>query len=242
MIRKLPNFTKKTANHFKKSRKISQTSTMSLIRLTKSTRGKDAIIDKNYHKYTLNSTGKNVIYWACANRDCKARISTRKSTGNLVGQSIPLHDHGNQLLLKKAKEHEVAVLDNLANVPAATTKAVLQQISTNILASSSPGLLSSTSSAGAVKMALWRKKQKINPRPKIPESHLDIMDEQIPDKLTKTADGAEFLLLKSWTNEEETDSCLLFLSDWGAQILKTHSTWLMDGTFKSAPKPYSQVK
>ena len=142
---------------------------MSLIRLTKSTRGKDAIIDNNYHKYTFNSTGKNVNYWTCANRSCKARISTRKSTGNLVGQSIPLHDHGNQLLIKKAKEHGVAVLDNLANVPAATTKAVLQQISTNILASSSPGLLSSTSSAGAVKMALWRKKQKINPRPKIPD-------------------------------------------------------------------------
>ena len=31
---------------------------MSLIRLTKSTRGKDAIIDNNYHKYTFNSTGK----------------------------------------------------------------------------------------------------------------------------------------------------------------------------------------
>ena len=31
------------------------------------------------------------------------------------------------------------------------------------------------------------------------------MEEQIPDKLTKTADGAEFLILKSWTNEEETD-------------------------------------
>ena len=137
---------------------------MSLIRLTKSSRVKDAIIDNNYHKYTFNSTGKNVNYWTCANRSCKARISTRKSTGNLVGQSIPLHDHGNQLLTKKAKEHEVAVLDNLANVPAATTKAVLQQISTNILASSSPGLLSSTSSAGAVKIALWRKKQKINPR------------------------------------------------------------------------------
>ena len=50
----------------------------------------------------------------------------------------------------------------MANVPAATTKAVLQQIS---IASSSPGLLSSTSSSGAVKMALWRKKQKIYPRP-----------------------------------------------------------------------------
>ena len=32
---------------------------MSLIRLTKSTRGQDAIIDNN-NKYTFNSTGKNV--------------------------------------------------------------------------------------------------------------------------------------------------------------------------------------
>ena len=62
-------------------------------------------------------------------------------------------------------------------------------------------------------MALWRKTQKINPRPKIPESHLDIIEERKLEKLTKTADGAEFLILKSWTNEEETDSCLLFLSD-----------------------------
>ena len=50
----------KTANHLKKIRKITKTSTMSLKRLTKSSRGKDAIIDNNYHKYTFNSTGKNV--------------------------------------------------------------------------------------------------------------------------------------------------------------------------------------
>ena len=31
---------------------------MSRIRLTKRTRGKDAIIDNNYHKYTFNSTEK----------------------------------------------------------------------------------------------------------------------------------------------------------------------------------------
>ena len=98
---------------------------MSLKRLTKSTRGKDAIINNNYHKYTFNSTGKNVKYWTSSKRRCKARISTRKSTGNLVGKSNPLHEHGNQ----KAKEHVFAVLDNLANVPAATTKAVLQLIS-----------------------------------------------------------------------------------------------------------------
>ena len=165
---------------------------MSLIRLTQTSRGKDAIIDRNYHRYTKNSSGKAVNYWACANRSCSARISTRKSTGRLVGESIPTHDHGNQLLRRMAKDHESEVLDNLANVPAATTKAVLQQISTNILASSSPGIHSSTSSAGAIKMAPWRKKQKLNPLPKIPKSLDDNMAAQIPDKFTKTADGADF--------------------------------------------------
>jgi len=119
--------------------------------LTKSTRGKDAIIDNNYHKYTFNSSGKNVNYWTCAHRSCKARISTWKSTGNLVGQSIPLHDHGNQLQIKKAKEHEVAVLDNLANMfQQLPQRQSCSKLVTNILASSSPGLQSSTSSAGAV--------------------------------------------------------------------------------------------
>ena len=103
----------------------------------------------------------------------------------LVGESVPTHDHGNQLLQRMAKDHGSEVLDNLANVPAATNKAVLQQISTNIQASSSPGILSSTSSAGAIKMALWRKKQRLNPRPKIPESHDDIMAAQIQTNLLK---------------------------------------------------------
>ena len=90
-------------------------------------------------------------------------------------------------------------------------------------------------------MAFCRKKQKVNPSSKILKSHLDIMEEQIPDQ-SKTADGAELLIPKSWTNEEETDSCLLFQSEGGAQLFKTHSMWLMDGTFKSASKPSSQVK
>ena len=84
---------------------------MSRIRLTKPTRGKDAIIDNNYHKYTFNSTGKNVNYWTCTNRSCKAKISTLKLTGNLVGQSIPLPDK--EYLQQVA--HELQKLENLLN-------------------------------------------------------------------------------------------------------------------------------
>ncbi len=71
---------------------------MSLIGLTKSTCGKDAIIDNNYHKYTFNSTGKNVNYWTCANRSCKARISTSSSTVELVYSIRILFDDTSQKL------------------------------------------------------------------------------------------------------------------------------------------------
>ena len=34
---------------------------------------------------------------------------------------------------------------------------------------------------------------------------------------------------------------VMFMGDWGAEILKTHSTWLFDGTFQSCPEPFAQI-
>ena len=67
MLENHEHFTKKTANHLKKIRKITKSSTMSLITLTKSSRGKGAIIDNNYHKYTFNSMGKCLLLDLCKN-------------------------------------------------------------------------------------------------------------------------------------------------------------------------------
>ena len=96
-------------------------------------------------------------------------------------------------------------------------------------------------SAGATKMALWREKNKVNPTPKLPRNFEDIINSQLPDKFTKTNDNGDFLILQSWTNDAEQDGLLVFLSDFGADILRTHSFWLLDGTFRSAPAPFTQV-
>ena len=67
------------------------------------------------------------------------------------------------------------------------------------------------------------------------------MNTDVPDKYTKAADGGEFLRYKDYVDSEESQPLVIFMSQWGADILKNHSTWLFDGTFKSAPNPFTQV-
>ena len=123
-----------------RTKTISARTMSELISYQKSSRGKDVVIDKNKFKYT-NNGNKNgsVNYWRCSNRGCSARILTRKSTGELK---------------QAAKEIETELIKSYAKVDGSTSKQVLIEISNNVMGSNSPRLLSSVSSAGAVKMAL----------------------------------------------------------------------------------------
>ena len=96
-------------------------------------------------------------------------------------------------------------------------------------------------SAGTMKLALCREKKKLNSTPKLPKSYEDIIDSILPREFTQTNDKGDFLILQSWTNEAKDEGLLVFLSDFGASILKRHSLWLLDGTFKSTPAPFKQV-
>ena len=51
----------------------------------------------------------------------------------------------------------------------------------------------------------------------------------------KTNDGKDFLRLKSWTNEDENEAVLVYISNTGAQVL-VHGWNLPDHSF-----PFSQV-
>ena len=71
--------------------------------------------------------------------------------------------------------------------------------------------------------------------PTIPKSHDDVMDQQFPDILQQTCDKQDFLVYKDWVNAQETLSMLVFLSDWGANVMKNSTTiWYLDGTFRTA--------
>ena len=66
------------------------------------------------------------------------------------------------------------------------------------------------------------------------------MNIELPTKFTQAAHGGEFMFHKDWV--ERTQPLVRFMSRWSANILKTHLVWLFDGTFKSAPLPFSHFK
>ena len=98
-------------------------------------------------------------------------------------------------------------------------------------------------SKNAIKVSLFREKNKVNPAPPIPKAgdFASFMSITFPEKFAKTHDGAEFLRMKCWTNDDEDQAMLVFISDTGAHVLRTHKVWLLDGTFSTAPAPFSQV-
>ena len=131
----------------------------------------------------------------------------------------------------------------MAQLNSATHSHALKEITSNIQHSTTPNLICGMRSKNAIKLSFWREKRKVNPIPAIPKAgdFASIMDGDFPQQFAKTNDGSEFLILQCWTNEEETEAMLVFLSNTGAQVLKSHKVWLLDGTFRSSPSPFKQV-
>ena len=171
-------------------------------------------------------------------KDPVLQLLLQENQQEILSERNFLITHVNKLIKQIAKDTEKVVLEKYAGVHGSIPSAVLQEISVNMLESSFPGQIASASSAGAIKMKLWRQKQVGNPHPKIPKTHTEYIEtNELPDTLCKTADGADFLFYKERIGEEE--SVAFFMSQWGVDVLKSHKIWLFDGTFSSAPVPFA---
>ncbi len=64
----------------------------------------------------------------------------------------------------------------------------------------------------------------------------------MPEEYILTSNNMEFLRYCDWSNvNTKQDGLIIYISDFGAEVLKKNQTWLMDGTFSSAPEPFKQV-
>ena len=90
--------------------------------------------------YTENRKGQDTTQYCCSKRSCNATLTMSNVTGELVGENLPQHNHGSKIMKKVAKETEDKVVDRFASVPGTSASAVLQEISSNILASNFPGI------------------------------------------------------------------------------------------------------
>ena len=62
-----------------------------------------------------------------------------------------------------------------------------------------------------------------------------------PEKYTTTADGDNFLLMKDLVSENSDAAMVMFMSPFGRQLLQSSKFWLADGTFWTAPPPFTQI-
>jgi hypothetical protein len=213
---------------------------MSIVNILTTARGSQQAVDPHGFRYHQNRKLDKVTYWRCTTKDCSVRLISRNSSSLLVGET-PVHEHTTNILKQQAKSVEKGIIKKYATLPRTSTKAMLCEISQNILRSNLPSALYSMSSTGATKMALFREKQKLNPLLPLPQSYADVLTAAIPASLTHTADNTEFLVLNSWTNDMELEGLMVFLSDVGADVLRRFPVWMVDGTFNSAPVPFYQV-
>ena len=75
----------------------------------KTSKGKDGIVDANHFVYYKNRETYTSVYWLCSSTGCKSRVTTSVK-GELISK-LPTHDHGNNLLKRKAERIETDVIN-----------------------------------------------------------------------------------------------------------------------------------
>ena len=110
---------------------------------------------------------------------------------------MPHHEHTTNILKQQAKSVEKDIIKKYAALLGTSTKAMLCDISQNILRSGQPNALSSVSSTGATKMALFKEKQKLNPLPPLPKTYTDVLTAVIPTSLSHMVGNTKCIVLKS---------------------------------------------
>ena len=107
------------------------------------------------------------------------------------------------------------------------------------LAEENEDLLAYSSSEKALQRRLARAKVARRRFPKLPTS-VEEAEASFPLDLTKTCAGRPFLRVHGVVSFLG-GAAWLFVTDEGLQLLLSSSIWLVDGTFKSAPVPASQI-
>ncbi len=98
---------------------------MSIVTILWTDRGAERAVDGNGYQYYFNRKTEHVKYWLCAQKGCNARMSTRISSSNLVGPNWPTHEHGTNILKKKAKEIQQEAIKKFSSIPGTSTKMMM---------------------------------------------------------------------------------------------------------------------
>jgi hypothetical protein len=128
-----------------------------------------------------------------------------------------------------------------ASVGRVSTVEILSEIKSNLERSSHPEAESSSIKSWTFSKAVHREKQKIlGHSSTIPETEEEIR-ENLSDKIAVTTSGGVFLQYWDYMNDQKQKLLMLFMSDHGGWVLGQSKDIFVDGTFDTAPEPFTQI-
>ena len=194
------------------------------------------LVDPLGYRYHFVKANENKSTWRCIERKtlecCKAYALVKDD--EIILRTEHKHSaHTKKSLVKKIEEKHVK---RAAENPDLPPRSVLRDIANELDHNNVSHLMTKKET---VARSIRKVKAKVLDRPPVPTSYNAFFN--IPERFTKTADGSEFLRAVEWTEGENSQTLLVFLSDHGKRVLDTCSTWCLDGTFKTSPLLFHQI-
>jgi len=195
-----------------------------------SIRGQDKI---NVNGYIMikDKHRNDKYYWCCEKRvalQCNGRAVTKLIEGEHHLHNVSEHNHA-----AEANRVNVIKTVNTLKERAKETSELPVQIIQTVSTNSSHIIHPYLPSRDALRQSIHRIRS--SDLPTEPESLDDLI---IPEDLTKTLDGSDFLVKNSVMDE---DRILLFTTVVNVRYLAQSPFWIMDGTFKTVPTLFRQL-
>lgn len=202
--------------------------------LIDSGRGK-ILIHENY-RYHRNKTRLDRIYWRCGLTHCRASLTTNNFDN---GQNIPInvlrvaeHDHIPEIGRIHHQQHVNGMRERIRADPTLPARRVYEQELVQRGRNPQPREVGDRFPRfEAIRRALGRTRAQVVPP--IPQTVAQVL---IPQEWSTTFNGENFV-----RHQNNNRGILIVATDGDIRLMGRCNTLFMDGTFKTAPHPYTQM-
>ena len=206
----------------------------------KSRKGAHVLLDPFLFEYLLNKEIGAKRYWYCREKKsstkCPATAVTVVQNGSETILFSTAHSHFSDPTAIRVKKTLQTIKETASANPEIKTADLMTRWATE---TSDPMARGQAPKFRSVQRAIQKSRASTSPWANLPNSPEFSDLDELPDFAQLTSDGKTFLI----SNMELDDGSriLIFASDYGLSLLARSETWLGDGTFQKAPKPFFQI-
>lgn len=205
--------------------------------ITSSNNGRKLIYNGNI--FYRRDSNKGRTYWRCARtKECSATAITAIINNTVSVLKEGKHDH--------APNQEAAAAELVVNRIKRSASAHPQATPAQILRQELPrvpsGVIAHMPERENLKKQIRRERRK-----DLPPEPVRLEDlAEIPERFRKTQLGDKFLLYDSYEDDDVDDGddgrVIVFATQRNIQLLQRSPMWFLDGTFKTSPNLFTQVR